>query len=147
MKQIIIAFRKIRTLEKIFLILTFAAVVFKHIFNLKETVDIFVFGVVLAILYFPLGFYYLGKPSNNSNIIFSILSGFIYASGVVSLIMGTLKIEGYEYPLIIILFFLLIISFFLLFKLRAGSYSKEYVYAHFIRIVYIIIVNLIVLLF
>ena len=147
MNQIFIAYQNIKTLEKFFLVLTFISIIFKHIFNLRETVDIFVFGVVLGILYFPLGFYYLGKPSSNLSIIFSIASGFIYSAGVVSLIMGTLKIDGYEFPLAIIVFFLLAIIVFLLFKLRSGAYSKEYIYAHFLRIVYIIITNLIVFLF
>jgi len=146
MNQIIIGFRKMKTLEKVFLVLTFLSVVLKHIFDFKETIDIFVFGMVLGILYFPLGFYYLGKPSINYSIIVSIIFGFIYAAGVVSFIMGTFKIDGYEFPLAIVFLFLLAITVFLLFKLKSSSYSKEYIYAQFLRISFVVLTNLIVLL-
>jgi hypothetical protein len=145
MAQIANTFISIKILEKIFISLTFIAIVIKYIFNYGSVLDIFVFSGVLAILYFPLGFYYLGKPSISHSYLISIILGLIYSSGIITLLLGALNIEGYKYPLVIDFTALLITISFLLFKLKSDTYSKEYTYAQFLRIGFIVITNLIVL--
>jgi len=138
-------FKSIRTLEKVFMALTFISIVVKYLFGYGSTLDVFVFSGVLSILYFPLGFYYLGKPSANHSYITSIILGLIYSLGIIVLLLGALNIDGYKYPLAIVFFILLVATSFLLFKLKSIEYSKEYIYAQLVRIIFIILTNLIVL--
>lgn len=139
------AFRKIKTLEKIFLCLTLLTVILKFLFRYTVTTEILMSSLILGVLYFPLGFMYIGKPSINRSYIVSIILGFVYAIGVVTLIYGAAGIEGFDIPLYVAFFFLSLVVIFLLFKLK--SYDKEYIYSQFIRIGFIVVGNLIVLIF
>jgi len=145
MNPILNAFRKIKTLEKVFLCLTLLTVILKFIFRYTVTTEILMSSLILGVLYFPLGFLYIGKPSVNRSYIVSIIYGFCYAIGVVTLIYGAAGIEGFDVPLYVAFFFLSLVVVFLLFKLK--SFDKEYIYTQFIRIGFIILGNLIILIF
>jgi hypothetical protein len=143
MNPVVSSWRSIKILEKIFLGLTLISIVLKHVFNYPESVDIVVFCIVLIVLYFPTGFYYIGKLSTKTNVMPSILFGLAYATGILVLILVTFKIDGYLFPLGIVALFLIIIVAWLLFKLKSNSFDKVYVYAQFIRISFIVLTNLI----
>jgi hypothetical protein len=144
-KKIFTRFPTITTIEKVLLLLILFTVLLKYVFKLNETVDIFGGGLILAIGYFPLGFYYVGKPSVNHGYLFPITTGFFYAIGVVAMMIGALNVYNY-FILILVLLFLMPIAIILFFKLKSGSYPKEFIYSNFLRIAFIIAMNLLVLL-
>lgn len=72
----------------------------------------------------------------------SIIFGFFYAIGVVTILYGVAGIDGFEVPLYLAFFFLLIVLVFLFVKSK--TYDKEYIYSQFIRIASIVIANLII---
>lgn len=141
--QISITFLNMRILEKIFMGLMLMSVLIKYIFRYGATFDIFIFGGVLSILYFPLGFYYIGKPSINRGFIVSIILGFIYSLCIVTIILSALNIDSYKSILVIVSLILLITGSLLFYKLKTNEYSKEYIVSQFLRIAFIILINMI----
>jgi len=139
------AIKKISWFEKIILGLTVLSVVLKYIFNVIETLDILAFGMTWAILYFPLGFYSIGKPSPKHGFIFPVVAGIIYAFGITCIITGTLHVFGYVYAVATVASFFVVISLFLLFKLLSASYPKEYVFIQYFRMGIMLLLNLIIL--
>ncbi len=147
MNPFVLGFQNMKSFEKIIAFLTCFCIILKHVFNIKETIDIFVFAIVLSIIYFPLGFIFLGKPAVKTNLILSLLFGLTYSMGVVMMILGTFNIENYQYLLLVIFLLLLMILLFLIIKLKKQQYSKEYVFSQFLRIGYIVFMNLVILIF
>jgi glucose uptake protein GlcU len=145
MKEIISALKTINNWEKLFLVLTFLSVLLKHVFHVTGTVDLFVFGMALGIFYFPLGIFFLRMPTKNA-IIFPIISGFIYAIGIVSMLYKTLNLAEYELPMLVSGILLLGIIIFLFLKYKSPFYPKNYLITHFLRIGVIISINLMALL-
>ncbi|MDB5126265.1 hypothetical protein [Mucilaginibacter sp.] len=144
MKEIISALKTINNWEKLFLVLTFLSVLL-NVFPVTGTVDIVVFGMILGIIYFPLGFYFLRMPTKTT-IIFPMISGFVYAMGVVSMLYKTLNMAGYELPMLVSGILLLGIIIFLFLKYKSPFYPKNYLISHFLRIGVIISINLMALL-
>jgi len=145
MGQILSAFGKIKRFEKIFLFGTLLTIILKFLFRFTVTTEIVMSSFILGILYFPLGFLYIGKPSINRTYIVSIIFGFFYAIGVATLVYGATGIEGFEFPLYLTFFFLSSIVIFLLFKVKL--YDKDYIYSQFIRVGFVVFGNLIILIF
>ena len=88
--------KNIKIVEKIFLILTLLSIISKYSLHEGTSAEFFVSLMVLSILYFPLGFYFLGKSSDKGNLLFSILLGFFYSIGIIIMIYCTLKVEGHQ---------------------------------------------------
>ena len=105
-----------------------------------------IFALGLALVYFPFGFYFIGKPSQNYTYTIPVLLGFIYALGISTLLISAVNIDSYRYPLIAGFFVLLALVIYLVVKLRSAYYPAIFVNAQFIRIGFIILTNLIVLL-
>ncbi len=141
MNEIKKAIKTTKPLERLFLILTFLSVFLKHIFDVKETVDIVVFAMVLCTLYFPSGFYFLREPNKN-DLAIPITSGFVYAVCVVAMIYNTLRVFESTYPIIMSAGLLLSLTLYLRSCLDRG----DYLISHYLRIGLIMAVNLIVLL-
>jgi len=136
------ASKDIKLVEKGFMIILTVSIAFKYTFDYNATIDLLVAGFILGLLYFPLGFYFLGKP-----LITSIPFGFIYALGIGALLLGILKVHNYQYPLFTIFLIFLGIGVFLYSKLKSGAYTVAYIYAQFFRLIFITVMNLIVLIF
>ena len=147
MELLLKIWKGIKLIEKIFLILTFLSVIMVFIFRYGGSINVLVFGFILSILYFPLGFYFLGKPSADRSRIPSIALGFVYSVGLVTLLFGTLSFKGYMLPLCIFSFVLLISLVFLLPELKSKKYDSLYIKSQLFRISYVVLNNLIVLLF
>jgi hypothetical protein len=136
------ASKGIKIFEKALMIIVLVSIGFQYTVNYNSTIDLVVASFLLCFLYCPFGFYFMGKP-----VIPSILFGLIYALGMCVLLLGMLKVHNYQYPLVIVLLMLLGIGIFLYAKLKSGAYTPEYVYANFFRIIFIVLLNLVVLIF
>ena len=137
--------KRIKLLEKVLLILIFISIILRYFFHYGTIFDIPIFGALLSILYFPLGFYFLGRPSANKNIIPSVIFGLVYSMGIMGVVFCTFKAEGLVYPLLIILGMIILILAFLFFKLKSNKYDADYTYSQFLRIACIILFTLMVL--
>jgi len=145
MNSVLSYFKSVRLFERIFLGLTLISVILQYVFSFFYKVEIVVFTGVLAICYFPLGFHNIGRSSNDTSYITPILLGFVYSIGMVTTWYSMLNVEGYQYLTFFTLFLFTIPSIVLFIKLKTGSFTKEYIYAQFFRISYIIAINLVIM--
>jgi len=145
--MLITIWKNMKGLERSFLILLSVAIIFRYIFRYGPVMDIIVFTAILSLLYFPMGFYFLGKPNTDKPIFISILIGLLYFLAQVIFILGVFKIDDYQYPLAIVFLLILLGGLFLLYKLNTNQYQTVYVYSQFLRIGFILIINLIALFF
>ncbi|MFI5158501.1 MAG: hypothetical protein ACHQF4_06520 [Sphingobacteriales bacterium] len=136
------ASKGIKLVEKAFMIIVVVSIIFRYTLDYNAAVNLLVAGFLLGLLYFPFGFYFLGKP-----LITSVPFGFVYALGVVALLLGVLKVHNYQYPLFTIFLIFIGIATFLYTKLKSGAYTMEYIYAQFFRLIFITVLNLVVLVF
>ena len=136
------ATKGIKIFEKGLMIIVLVSVIFKYTVDYNASIDLLVAGFLLAILYFPFGFYYMEKPY-----VPSITFGIFYSMGMGVLLLGVLKVSNYQYPLLTILLVFIGIAVFLYSKLRSGAYTIEYIYAQFFRLIFITAMNLVVLIF
>ena len=104
----------IKIFEKGLLVIVLVSVIFKYTVDYNATIDLFVAGFLLAILYFPFGFYYMKKPYMPS-----IIFGIFYSLGMGTLLLGVLKVHNYQYPLFTIFLVFVGIATFLYFKLKS----------------------------
>jgi hypothetical protein len=136
------ASKGIKIVEKGLMIIVLVSVAFKYTFDYNATIDLLIAGFLLALFYFPFGFYFFGKP-----LITSIPFGFVYSLGIAALLLGVLKVPNYQYPLFTIFLIFIGIVTFLYSKLKSGAYTVEYTYAQFFRLIFITVMNLVVLIF
>ena len=136
----------IKFVERMLMGLTFVALLVHYIFAYQPTFFMAIFALGLALVYFPFGFYFIGKPSQYYTYTIPVLLGFIYALGISTLLISAVNIDSYRYPLIAGFFVLLALVIYLVVKLRSAYYPAIFVNAQFIRIGFIILTNLIVLL-
>jgi len=139
-------FSKMKYYEKIPIGLILIGLIVELLTRFHGALDICVFGLILSIMYFPLGFYTLGTSNANNSYITSIILGLIYSIGVITIVFGTFKISSYKYPIIIELGILLIVAAFIFFRSKVGKYDTLYLDSQFTRIVLLAVMNLIVLL-
>ena len=125
--------------------LTFVALLVHYIFAYQPTFFMEIFALGLAIVYFPFGFYFIGKPAEDYTYTIPVILGFIYALGVTTLLLSAVNMDSYRYPLITGFFVLAALVVYLIFKLRSAAYPSVFVNAQFIRIGFIILTHLIVL--
>ncbi len=136
------ASKGIKIFEKGLMIIVLVSVAFKYTVDYNATIDLLVAGFLLAILYFPFGFYYMEKPY-----VPSIIFGIFYSLGMGALLLGVLKVHNYQYLLFTIFLIFIGIATFLYSKLKLGAYTVEYIYAQFFRLIFITMLNLVVLIF
>jgi hypothetical protein len=146
MTQLTSSFESITFGERTLLGLNIVALMVRYWFHYEATFFLEIFAVVLALLYFPFGFYSVGRPSKEYKYTIGIILGLIYALGITSLLISAANIGSYRYPLIADFFILLIAVIYLIFKMRNDKYPEVYINAQFIRIGYIILCGLIILL-
>jgi len=145
MAQITSSVKKMHFLEIMLLLSVLVATMVRYVFGYQPTffLEIFTFG--LAIIYFPFGFYFIGKPTEAYSNTISIVLGFIYALGALSLLISEVNIDSYHYPLIADFFVLVALVIYLLFKMRSEQYPQTYVNAQFLRVAFFIVTGLIIL--
>ena len=145
MSKLSSAVQSIKFVERTLMGLVFVALLVRYIFHFQSGLFLQVFSIALALVYFPFGFYFIGKPSEKYSNAISILLGFIYALGISALLISAVNIDSYRYPLIGGFFILLALVIYLVVKLRSADYPETFVNAQFIRIAYIILTNIIIL--
>jgi len=146
MAQLTNSFESIKFVERTLLGLNFVALLVRFVFHYEATLFLEIFAVALALLYFPFGFYSIGKPSEKYSYTISVILGLVYGLGIISLAISAANIDSYRYPLIVDFFVLLAMVIFLIFKMRAEKYPVVYINAQFIRIGFIIFCGLFILL-
>ena len=146
MVQIESTLKRIQFTERTLLGLTFVSLLVHYVFHFQGTSFMIVFCMLTALMYFPFGFYFIGKPSENYPNTISIILGFVYALGITAILLSALNIDSYRYPLIFDFFILLAVVIYFIFKMRSEAYPQTYVNAQFIRSGFIIFCSLFILL-
>jgi hypothetical protein len=146
MAQVTSSFESITFGERTLLGLNIVALIVRYWFHYEATFFLEIFAVALALLYFPFGFYSVGRPGKVYTYTIGIVLGLIYALGITSLLISAANIGSYRYPLIADFFILLVAVIYLIFKMRTDKYPEVYINAQFIRIGYIILCGFIILL-
>jgi len=146
MVQIESTLKRIQFTERTLLGLTFVSLLVHYVFHFQGTSFMIVFCMLTALMYFPFGFYFIGKPSENYPNTISIILGFVYALGITAILLSALNIDSYRYPLIFDFFILLAVVIYFIFKMRSEQYPQAYVNAQFIRSGFIIFCSLFILL-
>jgi uncharacterized membrane protein len=102
--------------------------------------------MLLALLYFPFGFYAIGKPGERYNYTIPVILGLVYALGIISLLISAANIDSNRYPLMADFIVLLAIVIFLLFRMRKLEYPPLFINTQYFRIGYIVLCGLIIVL-
>jgi len=145
MAQIESSVKKMHFLEIMLLLSVLVATMVRYVFGYQPTFFLEIFTLGLALVYFPFGFYFIGKPTVVYSNTISIILGFIYALGALSLLISEVNIDSYRYPLIADFFVLVALVVYLLFKMRSEEYPQTYVNAQFLRVAFFIVIGLIIL--
>lgn len=132
--------------ERTLLLVNVVALIVRYFFHYEGAFFLELFAVLLALYYFPFGFYSIGKPGDQySNTIPTIL-GLIYSLGMVSLLISTLNVESYRYPLIADFVVLLVVLIFLLYRMKRDKYPVVFINAQYLRIGWFVLCGLIIML-
>jgi hypothetical protein len=146
MAQFVNSFESITFGERTLLGLNFVALIVRYWFHYEATFFMEIFAVVLALLYFPFGFYSVGRPGKDYNYTIGIILGLIYALGIISLLISAANVDSYRYPLIADFFILLVAVLYLIFRMRKDRYPEVFINTQFIRVGYIVLCGLVILL-
>jgi hypothetical protein len=139
------AMLSIKFVERTLLISTIVALMVRYFFSYQGTFFMEIFVLALALMYFPFGFYSIGKPSENYTYTIPVILGFVYALGIISLLLGAVNIDSYRYPMIADFFVLSALLLYFIFKLRSDHYPTTFVNTQLIRIGFILFCGLIIL--
>jgi len=143
MNSIINSLKSMRFLEKLLIALTLISFLSKLIFAYQATIDLFLCSVFLSILYFPLGFYFLGKIPSQNVFFKSILLGGLYSISIVLFLLGNFSRDGFLLFQIFDILVLSIVLFVFFIKMRRAF--NEYYMLQVLRSSFFIILNIIVL--
>ena len=146
MAQLTNSFESITFGERTLLGLNLVALMVRFFFHYEPTFFLEIFAVALTLLYFPFGFYSIGRPSEKYTYTTSVILGLIYALGIISLLISAANLDSYRYPLIIDFFILLIAVIYLVFKMKQDKYPDVFINTQFIRIGFIILCGVLILL-
>jgi hypothetical protein len=135
----------IKFVERLLLISTVVALMVHYFFHYQGTFFLEIFVLTLALLYFPFGFYTIGKPAKNYTYTIPVILGFVYALGIISLLLGAVNIDSYRYPMIADFFVLSAILVYFIFKLRSDHYPHTFVNTQLIRIGFILFCGVLIL--
>jgi hypothetical protein len=145
MAQLSNSVKKLHFVEIMLILSVFVATITRFVYNYQSAFFLEIFSIALALVYFPFGFYFIGKPSKNYSNIPSIILGFIYSLGILSILLNDVNLDSYRYPLIADFFVLAVVVIYMLFKMRSAQYPQTYVNAQFIRVAFIVVTSLIIL--
>jgi hypothetical protein len=135
----------IKFVERTLMGLNIVALIVHYWFHYQPTFFLEIFAIALALLYFPFGFYSIGKPAENYTYTIPVILGLIYGLGITSLLISAANIDSYRYPLIADFLVLLAVVTYLIFRMRAAAYPPVFIYTQFVRIGYIILCAFIIL--
>ncbi len=128
-------------IEKLFVILILITLLLKTLFNYEATLDLFLFSGFLAIIYFPLGFYFLGKSPLKNNYILSIFLGILYAICMAIFILGLFN--GKDYNIVYYFNITVLIIVLLSFSFKARGNPNVYYVTQILRTVFLLIINIV----
>jgi hypothetical protein len=137
--------KKMNFVEIVLMLSVMVATIVRYAFGFQSSFFLEVFCILLALVYFPFGFYFIGKPAENYSNIISIIIGFIYSLGVMTILISEVNIDSYRYPLIADFFILIAITGYLIYKLRSAEYPQVYINAQLIRVAFIVVTSLFIL--
>jgi hypothetical protein len=140
------SFKSITFAERTLMLLNVVALMVRYFFHFQADFFMEVFAILLTLLYFPFGFYAIGKPGEQYSYTISIILGFVYALGQVSLLISAANVESYRYPLIADFFVLLAVVIYLMFRMRREKYPDVFINTQYLRIGYFVLIGLIILL-
>ena len=140
------SFKSITFVERTLMLLNIVALVVRYFFHFQSDIFLEVFAILLALLYFPFGFYSIGKPGEQYNYTIPVILGLVYGLGQVSLLISAANVESYRYPLIVDFFVLLAVVIYLMFRMRRENYPPVFINTQYIRIAYFVLMGLIILL-
>jgi hypothetical protein len=132
--------------ERALLLINLVALLVRFFFHYEGTFFMEVFAILLALLYFPFGFYSIGKPSGQYNYAIPMILGLVYAVGEISLLISAANIDSYHYPLIADFFVLLATVIYFMFRMHRDKYPSVFINTQYLRICYFILCGLIILL-
>jgi hypothetical protein len=144
MAQLANSVKSITFIERTLLLLNLVALLVRYVFHYEATFFLEIFAILLALLYFPFGFYSIGKPAEQSKYTISVILGLVYALGIVSLLICAANIDSYRYPLLADFLVLLMIVIYLLFRMRREEYPSVFINTQYIRMAYIVLCGLII---
>jgi uncharacterized membrane protein len=140
------SFKSITFGERTLLLINIVALLVRFFFHYEATFFIEVFAILLALLYFPFGFYSIGKPGEQYNYTIPVILGLVYGIGQISLLISAANIESYRYPLIADFFVLLAVVIYLMFRMKRDKYPDVFINTQYIRIAYFVLCGLVILL-
>ncbi|MGN6178940.1 MAG: hypothetical protein ACTHNW_07150 [Mucilaginibacter sp.] len=146
MAQLASSVKSITFAERALLLINLVALLVRYFFHYQGTFFMEVFAILLALLYFPFGFYSIGKPGMQYNYTIPIILGLVYGVGEVSLLISAVNVESYHYPLIADFFVLLAVVIYLMFRMRRDKYPSVFINTQYLRIGYFILCGLVILL-
>ncbi len=144
MEKLTSAVKSMHFLEIMLMLSTFVAIMIRYFDGYQPTFFLEVFTIGLTLVYFPLGFYFIKKPSLNYSNTICIILGFIYALGILAILISAVNIDSYRYPLILDFSIFVALIIYLLFKLRSAAYPGTFINTQFIRIAFIMLCSFIV---
>jgi drug/metabolite transporter (DMT)-like permease len=145
MAQVSSSVKKMHFVEIVLILSVVMATIVRYAFGFQSFFFLEIFCILLALLYFPFGFYFIGKPTDNYSNTISIVLGFIYALGVMTILVSEVNIDSYRYPLIADFFILAAVVGYLLYTLRSSKFPRVYINVQLIRVAFIVFVGLFIL--
>jgi hypothetical protein len=145
MEKLVSVFKSLHFVEIVLMLSVFVGLLVHFAYGYQSTFFLLIFSLALAFMYFPFGFYFIKRPSENYSNNISIILGFIYALGVLTVLLGAVNVDSYRYPLIVDFFILGVLIIYLLIQLRRDKYPNTYINTQFLRVIYLVVCSLIVL--
>ena len=145
MEKLTSAFKTINFVELVLMMSTFFALMIRFVFNYEATFFLEIFAIGLTLVYFPFGFYFVQKPAENYTNTTSVILGFIYALGVITILISAINIDSNRYPMIFDFFILLALVIYLILQFRRDDFPRTYINTQLIRIAFMIICTLFIL--
>jgi len=145
MEKLTSVFKSLHFVEIVLMLSVFVGLMVHFAFGYQPMFFLLLFSIALALVYFPFGFYFIKRTSENYSNNISIILGFIYALGVLTVLLGAVNVDSYRYPLIADFLVLGALVIYLLIQLKRDKYPGTYINAQFLRVAYLVIISLIVL--
>jgi len=145
MEKLTSAFKSMSFIEIVLMLSVFMGLMVHYWFGFQSSFFILIFSFALAFVYFPFGFYFIKRPSENYSNNISIILGFVYALGILAILLGVVNMDSYHYPLIADFSILVALIIYLLFQLRSSKYPDTYINTQFLRVAYLMVCTFIVL--
>ena len=145
MEKLVSVFKSLHFVEIVLMLSVFVGLLVHFAYGYRPMFFLLLFSIALALVYFPFGFYFIKRPSENYSNNISIILGFIYALGVLTVLLGAVNVDSYRYPLIVDFLILGALVIYLLVQLRREKYPDNYINAQLLRVAYLVVISLIVL--